>query len=99
MSETAVGDYQPADSCAFSLADFEDIMSADGPVDIERLREASRMGVPLAVRGDVWKHLLGVARPDHAENFAAQRRMQSEFVAIQQRTLEVCPFVLFHDAC
>eukprot|EP00474_Spongospora_subterranea_P010574 CRZ11032.1 hypothetical protein [Spongospora subterranea] len=85
MSEA---DHLSTANCAFSSADFEELLSAEGAVDIDRLREASRTGIPSSVRGEVWKYLLGVSCPDNTENFATQRSLFEEFNRVQQRTVE-----------
>jgi hypothetical protein len=37
---------------------------SESAVDLQTLREVSRFGIPDKLRGEVWKYLLGVAKPD-----------------------------------
>ncbi|CAG8543227.1 3776_t:CDS:2, partial [Scutellospora calospora] len=46
------------------ITEFEDILNAEVYVDLDKLRESARHGVPMKVRGEVWKYLLGVNPAD-----------------------------------
>lgn len=47
--------------------DFQDLLGNESAIDIDRLCEAARHGVPPKLRSEVWKYLLGVTRPDKGE--------------------------------
>jgi hypothetical protein len=44
--------------------DYRELLNAEVIVEVATLRDSAKHGVPDAVRGDVWCHLLGVHPPD-----------------------------------
>jgi len=44
--------------------EFSELMTAEDFVELDKLRDIARHGVPDDVRGEVWKYLLGVLPPD-----------------------------------
>lgn len=44
--------------------EFKELVEAETFVDMDRLRDLSRHGIPASLRGDIWKYLLNVASPD-----------------------------------
>ncbi len=44
--------------------DFNELLGGEVYIDMERLVDTSRHGIPEKVRGEVWKHLLEVSKPD-----------------------------------
>lgn len=67
----------------FSEREFQDLLADESCVNIDRLREASRYGVPESVRSEVWKILLGVKTPDKSEEMSARKEMEGEFAKLQ----------------
>ena len=63
----------------FSELEFQELLTDESHINIGRLREAARYGVPQSVRGEVWKILLFVSKPDKSEELSARKRMQEEF--------------------
>jgi hypothetical protein len=53
---------------AETLAEFEELLSTEVAMDMERLRELSANGVPDQLRGQVWKFLLDVSMADKCES-------------------------------
>jgi hypothetical protein len=51
-----------------SIEDFRELLNNDIRLDIEKLRDFSRHGIPNEVRGDVWKCLLGVREEETYHN-------------------------------
>lgn len=47
-----------------------EILSSDTVIDLAKLRETSRFGLPDSVRGEVWKLLLCASKPDHMPDFS-----------------------------
>jgi len=68
----------------YSEFEFKELLTDENIVNIERLRESARYGVPQSVRGEVWKILLGVSNPDLSEEMSARNKMQKEFNKIQK---------------
>ncbi|KAL9656231.1 hypothetical protein ABK040_007846 [Willaertia magna] len=53
---------------------FIELVEAETLVDIERLRDLSRHGIPEELRGIVWKYLLNVYLPDKAEQMKREHQ-------------------------
>eukprot|EP00002_Diphylleia_rotans_P033235 TRINITY_DN7045_c0_g1_i1.p1 TRINITY_DN7045_c0_g1~~TRINITY_DN7045_c0_g1_i1.p1 ORF type:complete len:284 (+),score=45.29 TRINITY_DN7045_c0_g1_i1:43-894(+) len=64
---------------ATTADEFREILNADGTIDMNRLRDVSRHGVAAEVRGDVWKYLLGVSKPDKSQAATDRRKMAEEY--------------------
>eukprot|EP01061_Rhynchopus_euleeides_P007097 TRINITY_DN16075_c0_g1_i2.p1 TRINITY_DN16075_c0_g1~~TRINITY_DN16075_c0_g1_i2.p1 ORF type:complete len:330 (+),score=122.58 TRINITY_DN16075_c0_g1_i2:52-990(+) len=59
--------------------DFSKELDAEMLVDIDRLREASRYGIPAPRRRQVWKYLLGVTTVDKREELSLARKREEEY--------------------
>eukprot|EP00899_Mesostigma_viride_P007964 jgi/Mesvir1/17169/Mv07591-RA.1 len=84
---------------ADDLAEFEEILNTEMHVDMKRLRELSRGGVPAKIRGRVWMYLLGVSQPDRCKGEV--KRFRSHWTAetpglqsLLERTL--CSYLGYH---
>lgn len=44
--------------------DFLELLGGEVMIDMDRLVDTARHGIPDKVRGEVWKHLLEVSKPD-----------------------------------
>ncbi|RKP27471.1 rab-GTPase-TBC domain-containing protein [Syncephalis pseudoplumigaleata] len=71
------------------VEEFEDIMSAEVLVDMEKLRDMARSGVPNAVRGVVWRYLLGVESADRSREQSDSRRHIEEYEQLDKENLEI----------
>lgn len=65
--------------------EFLELIEAETYVDIERLRDLSRHGVPDDLRSSVWKYLLGVVSADKAEQM---KREHMYFQSVKQQQLQ-----------
>lgn len=64
----------------YSEEEFQTLLTGDESiVNIDRLRESARYGVPGNLRGEVWKILLGVANPDRSEEMSTRKKMSESF--------------------
>jgi hypothetical protein len=43
---------------ACTTEEFLDLINNDADLDLQKLRESARRGIPVEVRGEVWKYLL-----------------------------------------
>eukprot|EP01050_Picozoa_sp_SAG11_P013105 SAG11_NODE_1508_length_4775_cov_1.760693_6_plen_53_part_00 len=48
---------------AYTEEEYDEILSAESFVALDKLAAAARSGIPPAVRGEVWKYLLSVQLP------------------------------------
>ncbi|KAG5503434.1 hypothetical protein JKF63_05573 [Porcisia hertigi] len=58
---------------------FEELLDAEVAVNMEKLREASRMGIPPAYRGVVYRYLLGVALTDKSSEMTMEELQDKDF--------------------
>lgn len=72
-----------AGAYTFSSEHFEELIGADADVDLDRLREAARFGIPAAIRGEVWKYLLGVTKPEKSEEMTSAKRMREDYLRLK----------------
>ena len=49
---------------ASSADEYRELLSSEMFVELDKLRDIAKHGVPEALRGDVWCYLLGVHHPD-----------------------------------
>lgn len=63
----------------YSEEEFQELLTDENIVHLDRLREIACHGVPQSVRGEVWKILLGVSNPDLSEELSTRKKMDSEF--------------------
>jgi len=72
-----------------SINEFNDILNAEVYIDLDKLRESSRHGVPVEVRGDVWKYLLGVNPADRSQELTSVKGKSEEYNAIEKENIEI----------
>lgn len=51
-------------------------------VDVPRLRQCAKHGLPDELRCDVWKYLLGVSNPDKSEVAPNEKQLSDEFLDV-----------------
>ncbi|KAF9582763.1 hypothetical protein BGW38_010796, partial [Lunasporangiospora selenospora] len=68
-----------AEECAFSIEEYEELLNAEVFVEVDKLREYARHGIPKDIRGDVWLYLLRVQDADRSKEVSTQRQHQQEF--------------------
>ncbi|KAE8239097.1 hypothetical protein A4X13_0g8253, partial [Tilletia indica] len=64
--------------------EFADVMSAEQLVDLQKLRDLARRGVPFEVRGDVWMYLLGVLAADTSNEESLIRERLAEYDSLNK---------------
>ncbi|PKC07607.1 RabGAP/TBC [Rhizophagus irregularis] len=72
-----------------SINEFNDILNAEVHIDLDKLRESSRHGVPMEIRGDVWKYLLGVNPADRSQELTSVKIKSEEYNAIEKEYIEI----------
>jgi hypothetical protein len=73
---------------AGTLEEYRDILMADTFVDLPRLKLRAQQGVPSEIRGEVWKYLLGVSKPDKSEEVPPSKSL-CDFKAIESHINDV----------
>ncbi|KPI86971.1 hypothetical protein ABL78_3962, partial [Leptomonas seymouri] len=62
---------------------FEELLDAEVAVNLEKLREAARVGIPPAYRGVVYRYLLGVAFTDKSSEMTMEELQDKDFQLLQ----------------
>ena len=60
--------------------EFSRELEAEMLIDIDRLRDSSRYGIPASRRAQVWKYLLGVTTVDKREELTLARKREEEYL-------------------
>ncbi|KAJ1506362.1 hypothetical protein HMI55_001212, partial [Coelomomyces lativittatus] len=55
------------------MDEFAEALSSEVMVDLDKLRELSRQGIPMAFRGQVWRYLLGINHADRSQEMSSER--------------------------
>ena len=63
-------------------AELAELLESETHVDMDKLLSLCRHGVPERLRGEAWKYLLGVSRPERSEEMSLGKRMEQEYVEI-----------------
>lgn len=64
--------------------DFLELLGGEVFIDMDRLMDTSRHGIPEKVRGEVWKHLLEVSKPDKSEEDRLKKQQQQDYQDFQK---------------
>ncbi|KAI9504125.1 hypothetical protein GGI25_001325 [Coemansia spiralis] len=68
--------------------DFDEVLESEVFVDVNRLRKYARHGIPDEIRGEVWKFLLGVEKPDRSSEFTQRRARFESYREIDKENVE-----------
>eukprot|EP01114_Cavostelium_apophysatum_P017006 TRINITY_DN4957_c0_g1_i1.p1 TRINITY_DN4957_c0_g1~~TRINITY_DN4957_c0_g1_i1.p1 ORF type:complete len:275 (-),score=58.81 TRINITY_DN4957_c0_g1_i1:88-912(-) len=69
---------------AATIDQFRELLESDVTFEFVKLINIAKHGVPTKVRGEVWKYLLEVAKPDKSEEMKLQRRQNQEYREIDK---------------
>ncbi|CAG8567375.1 8546_t:CDS:2 [Paraglomus brasilianum] len=72
-----------------SINEFKEILNSEVYIDLDKLRDSARHGVPLEVRGEVWKYLLGVHPADRSQEITNLKEKYEEYLAIEKENTEI----------
>lgn len=72
-----------------SAKEFKDILNAEVHIDLDKLRESSRHGIPMEVRGEAWKYLLGVNPADRSQEITSIKDKYEEYLAIEKENIDI----------
>ncbi|KAJ3350091.1 hypothetical protein GGF32_005050 [Allomyces javanicus] len=64
------------------LDEYLETLSAEVTVDVAKLRDLARHGIPAPVRGDVWCYLLGIAPADRSHELSRKRARAAAYEAL-----------------
>ncbi|CAG8536082.1 10200_t:CDS:2, partial [Ambispora gerdemannii] len=72
-----------------TINEFKEILNTEVYVDLDRLRESARHGIPMEVRGEVWKYLLEVNPADRSQELTSLKAKSDEYLAIEKENMEI----------
>ena len=61
-----------------------EVLESETHVDMEKMLSLARNGVPERLRAEAWKYMLGVSRPERAEEMSLRKRMEHEHKELLQ---------------
>ena len=61
-----------------------EVLESETHVDMEKLAEQLQHGVPDHQRAEAWKYMLGVSRPERAEEMSLRKRMEHEHKELEK---------------
>eukprot|EP00732_Lithocolla_globosa_P005492 Lithocolla_globosa_v1_NODE_5714_length_1197_cov_28.175131.p1 type:complete len:287 gc:universal NODE_5714_length_1197_cov_28.175131:861-1(-) len=64
---------------ASTVDEFRELLSAETFVEVDKVRDIAQHGVPVEVRGEVWKYLLGVDHADKSNQMRAVKAKTDEY--------------------
>ncbi|KAI9137319.1 ankyrin repeat-containing protein [Paraphysoderma sedebokerense] len=70
-----------------TVDEFAELLNAEVHIDIDKLRDSARHGVPEEVRGQVWKYLLGVEEPDRSHEMSDDKEKSEEYYRFEKENL------------
>lgn len=72
-----------------TLEEFQDILNAETSIDIDRLRELAKHGVPDRIRGTVWKYLLGSEKLDRCTELSDTKAKYEDYLQYEKENSEI----------
>jgi len=64
--------------------EYAEVLESETHVDMEKLLALAQRGVPEQLRAEVWKYMLGVSRPERAEEMSLRKRMEHEHKEVER---------------
>jgi len=72
-----------------TVDEYHELINAEVYVEIDKLRDIAKHGIPDEVRGEVWKYLLGVQHPDKSKEMSSAQNRSNEYLEIDKENSEV----------
>ncbi|KAG0257880.1 hypothetical protein BG011_003694 [Mortierella polycephala] len=73
------GRHEKAVESGITIEEYEDVLNSEVWVEIPKLREYARHGIPKQVRGEVWLYLLGIKDADRSNEVSSQKQRTQDF--------------------
>eukprot|EP01116_Phalansterium_solitarium_P011618 TRINITY_DN27359_c0_g1_i1.p1 TRINITY_DN27359_c0_g1~~TRINITY_DN27359_c0_g1_i1.p1 ORF type:complete len:282 (+),score=33.46 TRINITY_DN27359_c0_g1_i1:13-858(+) len=75
---------------------FRELLDAEVSVDLGKLIDIAKHGIPGKVRGEVWEYLLEVSKPDKSEEMKQDRKHTQDYMEIDKSSTDVRKSVQHH---
>ncbi|KAF9358147.1 hypothetical protein BGX34_009042 [Mortierella sp. NVP85] len=72
------------DSMSITVEEYADVLNSEVWVEVNKLREYARHGIPREVRGEVWLYLLGIQESDRSKEVSTQKQKQIDYEQIDK---------------
>ena len=59
--------------------DLAEVLESETHVDMDKMLSLAQHGIPEELRAEAWKYMLGVSRPERAEEMSLRKRMEQEY--------------------
>jgi hypothetical protein len=69
------------------ISEIRELIEDESHVDLVKLAEIARGGLPAALRGDVWRYLLGVAKADKSEELTHEKELAAAYQRLRRSAL------------
>ncbi|KAG0378231.1 hypothetical protein BGX24_004453 [Mortierella sp. AD032] len=77
-----------ADSGAITVDEYKEILSAEVWIEISKLREYARHGIPREVRGETWLYLFGIQDANRSKEVSTQKQRIQDFEQMDKEPTE-----------
>lgn len=81
-----------------NLQDYLELLTAEQHVQVDKLRESARNGVPPRVRGEVWMYLLGVLKADKTAEMTNLKSLRVTYSELASSLPPPLASLLLHTA-
>ncbi|KAJ3132840.1 hypothetical protein HK100_004896 [Physocladia obscura] len=81
--------YLPHSEIMAASEEVKQILDGETKIDLEKLRDVGRNGVPDEVRADTWKYLLAVESPDKANEITKRLAKTEKYVSTERQVSDV----------
>ncbi|KAF9912456.1 hypothetical protein EC991_010543 [Linnemannia zychae] len=77
-----------ADSGAITVDEYKEILNAEVWIEIPKLREYARHGIPREVRGETWLYLFGIQDADRSKEVSTRKQRIQDFEQMDKEPTE-----------
>ena len=67
-----------------STSEMAEVLESETHVDMEKMLALADHGIPEHLRAEAWKYMLGVSRPERAEEMSLRKRMEAEHKEVER---------------
>ena len=72
------------DMALASTSEMAEVLESETHVDMEKMLALADHGIPEHLRAEAWKYMLGVSRPERAEEMSLRKRMEAEHKEVER---------------
>ncbi|KAF9439248.1 hypothetical protein BGZ76_007449 [Entomortierella beljakovae] len=80
--------YMQTDSVGITVEEYDEILSSEVWIEVPKLREYARHGIPYEIRGRVWVYLLGIRQADRSKEVSSDKQRRLEYEQLDKEPNE-----------